>query len=174
MRTPKSQEHREIAAKGASAGNPILGTPTIVLTIGQIVERLRPSNPATVFERLRHWTKEGLISPVDQHHSGTGTPKLYEFDSPFDCAVLNALAVAGVQVLSRPYIKTALRETRNALAKYRDAQQAKRKPPALSLVISQQVDGEPTVTLHEGAVKHDPATQVAIVINLTQLFAHVS
>jgi hypothetical protein len=81
--------------------------------------------------------------------------------------------VAGVQVLSRPYIKTALRETRN-VAKYRDAQHAKRKPPALSLVISQQVDGEPTVTLHEGAVKHDPATQVAIVINLTQLFAHVS
>jgi hypothetical protein len=81
MRTPKSQEHHRIAAKGASAGNPILGTPAIVLTIGQIVERLRPSNPATVFERLRHWTKEGLISPVDQHHSGTGTPKLYEFDS---------------------------------------------------------------------------------------------
>ena len=160
--------------KAHQQATPFSGPRLSSWTIGQIVDKFCPSDPATVFERLRHWTKEGLISPVDQHHSGTGTPKLYEFDSPFDCAVLNALAVAGVQVLSRPYIKTALRETHNALAKYRDAQHAKRKPPALSLVISQQVDGEPTVTLHEGAVKHDPATQVAIVINLTQLFAHVS
>jgi DNA-binding transcriptional MerR regulator len=79
------------------------------LTVGQITEQLAtiaPNKEATR-ERIRHWTREGLLSPIADHHSGTGTHRQYDPSSVYDAAILHAIARAGLNVASRPYLQTA-------------------------------------------------------------------
>jgi hypothetical protein len=67
------------------------------LTVGQIAEQLIALAPdaAETRERIRHWTREDLLSPVASHHSGTGRHRKYDASSVYDAAILNAVAQAG-------------------------------------------------------------------------------
>jgi hypothetical protein len=175
-KTARRVTHHALVAESIAPSSPELGEPT--LTVGQIVERLGPLAPdaSTASERIRHWTREGLLIPVSQLHAGTGKPRGYNANSPFTAAVLSALSTAGLQIVSRPYIKTALREAGLALQKWQQAQNAGHKLLLFFLVIVHDMTnsgGEPRVWLREGAVKYDPTAEVAIVINLSQLFTHV-
>jgi DNA-binding transcriptional MerR regulator len=146
-----------------------VGAPT--LTVGQIAERLGTVAPDAGAERIRHWTREGLLLPVSQHHAGTGRHRHYSPETIYEAALLNAFANAGLQLVSRPYIQAALNQARAALQKWR---QGHKRP--LFLVISHdmtQINGEPTTSIHEGRVKHDPAAEIMIVVNLSQLFSGV-
>jgi hypothetical protein len=160
-----------------TVGSPELGAST--LTVGQIVEQLGPAAPdaaAAMTERIRHWTREGLLLPVDQHHAGTGRHRRYSPDTSYEAAVLKALASAGLHLVSRPYIQAALSHARAVLQKWRQARNAGHKLPLLFLVISHdmtRIGGEPTVSIHEGIVKHDPTVEIMIVVNLSQLFLGV-
>jgi DNA-binding transcriptional MerR regulator len=153
-----------------------LGSPT--LTVGQIVEQLGPVAPdaGAVSERIRHWTREGLILPVDQHHAGTGRHRRYGPDAVYEAAILNALATVGLQLVSRPYIHSALSQVRTALRTWQQAESSGRKLPLFYLVISHdmsRIGGEPTVSIQEGRVKDIATSEIAIVLNLSQLFVRV-
>jgi len=163
-----------LAAESIANPSPEVGEPT--LTVGQIVDQLGSLAPdaAAMNERIRHWTREGLLRPVDQHHAGTGKHRRYDADASLDTAVLNALATAGLQVVSRPYVKTILAEARKALQNFRRDVSAGRKKQGIFLVISHARSGaEPKVYVREGVVNSDALTEVAIVINLSKLFTHV-
>jgi DNA-binding transcriptional MerR regulator len=172
-------KHHALAAAPHAGGSPELGAPTLTLTVGQIVEQLGPVAPdaGAMSERIRHWTREGLLLPVNQHHAGTGRHRRYGPDASYEAAILNALATAGLQLVSRPYIQTALSKARAALHEWHQARTAGRKLPVFFLVILHDVTrigGEPTASIHEGTVKHDRAAEITIVINLSQLFLRVS
>jgi hypothetical protein len=175
-KTPHVKRHR-LKAVPLTVGSPELGAPT--LSVGQIVEQLGPLTPeeaAALSERVRHWTREGLLLPVDQHHAGTGRHRGYSLATSYQVAVLNALAGAGLQLVSRPYIRTALEQAAAAFQKWMQAMGAGHKPPLLFLVISHgrtQVGSEPTVSTHEGLVNHAPAAEIMIVVNLSRLFSRV-
>jgi hypothetical protein len=160
-----------------TVGSPDLGGPT--LTVGQIVEQLGPVTPdgaAALSERIRHWTREGLLLPVDQHHAGTGRHRGYSPATSYEVAVLNALASAGLHPVSRPYIRAALEQATAACQKWLQAMSAGHKPPLLFLVISHdrtQVGSEPTVSTHEELVHHAPAAEIMIAVNLSKLFSRV-
>jgi hypothetical protein len=165
-----------LTALPLTVGSLELGAPT--LTVGQIVEQLGPVAPdaAAISERIRHWTREGLLLPVHQHHAGTGRHRRYGPDASYEAAILNALAAAGLQLVSRPYIQAALSEARAALHEWRQARSAGRKLPVFFLVILHdmtRIGGEPTASIHEGTVKHDHTAEIMIVINLSQLFLRV-
>ena len=164
--------------KGANVEIPTPKIENPTLTVGQIVDQLGPlaSDAAAMNERIRHWTREGLLRPVDQHHAGTGKHRRYDADASLDAAVLNLLADAGLQVVSRPYVKTVLTRAREALQRFREGGRARRKKQASFLVISHDMTrsgGEPSVSLLEGNVNYNPAAELAIVINLSKFFAHV-
>ena len=166
-------KHRALTAVPLTVVTPELGTPT--LTVGQIVEQLGPVAPdaAAMSERIRHWTREGLLIPVNQYHAGTGRHRRYSPHATYEAAILNALATAGLQLVSRPYIQPALSQARAALRKWQEAKSAGHKLPLFFLVISHEmtrIGGEPTASIHEGIVKHDPNAVVMIVVNLSQLF----
>jgi len=170
---PGQAKRRALTAVPLSVGSPELGTPT--LTVGQIVQQLGlvAPDPAASSERIRHWTREGLLVPVDQHHAGTGRHRRYSLDAAYEAAILNALASAGLHLVSRPYIQAALSQARAALQKWQEARSAGRKLPLFFLVISHdmtRIGGEPTASIHEGIVKHDPTAEIMIVVNLSQLF----
>jgi MerR HTH family regulatory protein len=155
--------------------SPKLGAPT--LTVGQIVEHLgavAPESAAALSERIRHWTREGLLVPVDQHHAGTGRRRRYSFDTSYEAAVLNAFASAGLHLVSRPYVQAALSHAKAVLQNWRQAISAGHKLPLFLLVISHEMTGgEPVVSIHEGVVKHDPTADIMVVVNLSQLFLGV-
>jgi DNA-binding transcriptional MerR regulator len=178
----KNKEHRQakrhaLTAVSLAVGSPELGRPT--LTVGQIAEQLGPIAPdagPAMSERIRHWTREGLLLPVRQHHAGTGRHRRYSPDASYEAAVLSALADAGLQLASRPYIQTALSQARVALQKWRQARSAGHKLPFFFLVISHdtpRIGREPTASIHEELVKHDPAAEIIIVVNLSQIFLRV-
>jgi DNA-binding transcriptional MerR regulator len=178
METPKRKKRQvkrgALTATPLKVGSPELGVPT--LTVGQIVEQLGPASPdaaAAMRERIRHWTREGLLSPVDQHHAGTGRHRRYSPDTMYETAVLDALASAGLHLVSRPYIKAALRQTRAVLQKWRKARASGQEAPLFFLIISHEktrIGGEPTMSIQEGIVKQDRTAEIMIVVNLSQLF----
>ena len=165
---------RKITRHALTAAPLTVGSPT--LTVGEIVEQLgavTSDSAAALSERIRHWTREGLLVPVAQHHAGTGRHRRYGLDSSYDAAVLDALASAGLHLVSRPYIRDVLRHARAALHKCRQAIGAGSTLPPLFLVISQEpthLGREPTVSIHEGVVNPPPGAEVMIAVNLSQLF----
>jgi hypothetical protein len=147
------------------------------LTVGRIVEQLSSVAPdtAAMSERIRHWTREGLLFPIHQSHSGTGRHRGYSPDASYEAAILNALATAGLQVVSRPYIVAALSKGKAALRKWQRARRTGRNLP-LFLVICHDMtenDGEPTASIREGNLNFYTTAEITILINLSQLFSHV-
>jgi hypothetical protein len=180
MRTSKKKapqvKHHALTPAPLTGDAPKLGAPT--LTVGQIVEQLGPVAPdaAAMSERIRHWTRERLLLPVNRHHAGTGRHRRYSPDAGYEAAILNAFATAGLQLVSRPYIQAALSQARAALQEWHRAKSAGRKLPIFFLVILHdmtRIGGEPTASIHEGTVKHDPTAEIMIVVNLSQLFLRV-
>jgi hypothetical protein len=162
-----------LTPRSLTVSSPELGRPT--LTVGQIVEQLgavTADSRATTTERIRHWTREGLLVPVDQHHAGTGRHRGYGSDISYEAAVLDTLASAGLHLVSRPYIQTVLSHARAALRDWRQAITAGQKPPLFFLVISHEkrIGSEPTVSIHEGGVKDAATAEIMILVNLSQLF----
>jgi hypothetical protein len=158
------------------------------LTLGQMVGQLSliivdppfggmsGTSDTSLRERIRHWTREGLLHPVKQHHAGTGRHRHYSPVATYEAAVLNAFARAGLHLVSRPYIQAALSQARTVLKKWHLARSAGHKLPPFFLVISHKMTSksEPTASIHEETVKPDPTADIVIVVNLTQIFSHVA
>lgn len=157
-----SQVHHLIAAD-LSVSSPELGTRPI--TVGQIAEHLRsiaPDVPAST-ERLRYWTKEGLLSPIKQKlHGGTGTHRKYEVSRIFDAAALTIIAASGLQI-ARGCLVDALSQARLALQNWRGG--------ALFLEISYATNAIPKINIHEGEVRSNPAARISINLNLVQILS---
>jgi hypothetical protein len=61
---------------------------------------------------------EGLRSPIASHHSGTGKHRRYDASSVYDAAILNAVARAGLHVVTQRYLLEALSAARHAPQKW--------------------------------------------------------
>jgi DNA-binding transcriptional MerR regulator len=161
--------HDVLDASSLTVSSPFLGIPT--LTVGQIAEQLSPVAPeqGATRERIRHWTREGLLSPIASHHSGTGKRRQYDASSVvYDAAILNAVASAGLHVITQQYLLDALSMARDARHKW------DRAGSKLFLEISHKAaGGDPVIAIHEDAVKCDPDAGLSIVINLARIFKEV-
>jgi DNA-binding transcriptional MerR regulator len=159
-----------LTAEALTVSSPIVGAPT--LTVGQIAEQLvsiAPDRPATR-ERLRHWTREGLLSPVADHHSGTGNHRQYDPSSVYDAAILHAIARAGLNIASLPYLQSALSKAREARQKW---ERVENTGPLFLEIVHKVGDGPTEVLIHEGEPKYDTSAELTIVINLTWILANV-
>jgi uncharacterized protein YciI len=61
-----------------------------VKDIAEKVQRIDESLQAAV-DRLRNWTKEGLLSTAGEKHPGTGRPRKYSRDALLEAALLEIL-----------------------------------------------------------------------------------
>src|SRR5690242_8780479 len=66
------------------------------LTVRDIAERVqRPGEDlGAVVDRLRNWTKEGLLEPIGERNPGTGRKRLYPEQTIIDAALLTVLTEA--------------------------------------------------------------------------------
>jgi DNA-binding transcriptional MerR regulator len=69
-------------------------------TVSEIAEILAdaPGIEPALIERIRHWTREGLIQPIGLKHPGTGRHREYEDRVLLEVSVLEALAGLGLKV----------------------------------------------------------------------------
>jgi DNA-binding transcriptional MerR regulator len=67
---------------------------------GGIVAKLNAEAAAVqpLFERIRHWTREGLLSPTGEKNPGTGRARLYDEAAFRKAKVLNSLTECGFTV----------------------------------------------------------------------------
>jgi hypothetical protein len=171
MSFPKKIKH--LTASPLTVAPPVPGTPT--LTVGEIAEQLHaiaPNSFATI-ERIRHWTREHLLLPVDQHHGGTGKHRRYAAESVYDAAILTVIADAGLPIITQGYLRRALPLARGALLKWKARGKSQDVPLFLEISqIPKKIRG-PKIRIHEGAVKQDPTAALSLIINLSNIFTRV-
>jgi hypothetical protein len=79
------------------------------LTVRDIAKRIRRDDEdlEVVVNRLRNWTKEGLLEFSGDKHPGTGKTRLYPKSAVIDALVLSALTAIGIPAVraggARPY-----------------------------------------------------------------------
>jgi DNA-binding transcriptional MerR regulator len=85
------------------------------LTAGDIARRIARADDdqQALIERVRHWTREGLIVPIFYLsdlglHPGTGRYRKYDEEQVYRAAVLNVLAERGVTVGQLRAVKDGL------------------------------------------------------------------
>jgi DNA-binding transcriptional MerR regulator len=151
------------------------GDPT--LTVGEIAAALAPIEPdveATV-QRIRHWTREGMLLPVNRLHAGTGKHRQYAADAVYDAAVLHVFTSNGLNVSSMRHLVDALTFARFALPKWKSAR-SKGLAPTLYLFISRKPDkSERTVVgLLEDPAELKLSVGFTMIIDLADLFTRVA
>lgn len=161
----RTKKVHHLTAASLTAGSPELSETT--LTVGGIAEQLRalaPDEEASI-ERIRHWTREGLITPVKTPYAGAGKHRGYDVLSVLDAAILTVIADAGLHIASHKYLQDGLALIRRTLRR--------RKPEKsrdLYLEIAYVKDSGPIFAVHESSVKPHPNARLSIVLNLTDIF----
>ena len=130
---------------GGPAWSP--GEPT--LTVSEIAERLQPFEPRIkpemarqlMVEKVRHWTRAGMLLPVAQHHGGAGKHRQYAASAVFDAAVLYVATSVGLDVPTQQRLVDALTQARFRLKKWLDAKRRAQKLPP-SILYIWRLDGQ--------------------------------
>jgi hypothetical protein len=126
----------------------------------------------TLFERVRHWTREGLLNVDGELNPGTGRNREYPESELGKARVLNALAELGIG------LKTMRRATRflsnHIVSSFGEIEMA------TMLIVAKRDDGEYAIETYiadnnsksaDVNVALSKEYSCAIVLNLTRLFA---
>lgn len=154
------------------------GDPT--LTVSELAEALAPiapDVPGTV-QRIRHWTRERVLFPVDLQHAGAGKHRRYTSDAIYECAVLHVLTIAGLPVSGSRTLTDAVSAARFIVPKWKAARD-KGRMPKLSLFIGVTAKGMIGVWTNEVEIEEVTDFKVADVVmkidfDLAKLFAQVA
>ena len=138
-------------------------------TVSEIVERIaKPRRSKAVLnERIRHWTRERLLSPIGKRNPGTGRHRSYHDTAVLDAALLNELADMGLQIST---MRKALAAAQQLHSEWGKAKAKEGKRFFLSIYFPTEIppylhfgDGNPLETDFEAL----------IVFDLTRLFARL-
>jgi DNA-binding transcriptional MerR regulator len=170
-----AMDKRATRRVGGPAWRP--GEPT--LTVSEIAEALAPIAPDIpgTIQRIRHWTREQMMLPVGELHSGSGKHRQYAAAAVYDAAILHVLASAGFSVSSHRELVDALSKARFEIAEWKPA---KKKPLRLELIIARTAAGmaqlgvyteDEEIVDHRGFKVADVVLTVKV--DLKKLFAQV-
>jgi hypothetical protein len=150
----------------------------VSISAKQIAEKLAatPSELPSAMERVRHWTREGLLPVLGDRYPGTGRKRLYPGEALTTARILNALAEYGIGIGSttrHPFL-TAFALATEAATKIEEERKLSKKKSGVAYYLSissvgpsQLVDVHP---LKEGEGLPISKTAIStIVINLTAL-----
>ncbi|MDR3485257.1 MAG: MerR family transcriptional regulator [Bradyrhizobium sp.] len=148
------------------------------LTVSEIADRITApgADKAVIVERLQHWTRERLLTPIGERNPGTGRRRLYD-DSALDvAAILNALANQGLHIGKQRHLMMVHLLAERARNLWRKKGRDGKEFIQLYLEVADFTKKNPqglhqAVFLHEGtAISLQPISDLSIVVNLTRLF----
>lgn len=166
------------------AGGPVPtwkpGDPTLTVSeLAQALAPVAPDVPGTV-QRIRHWTRERVLFPVDLQHAGAGKHRRYAVDAVFDASILHVLTAFGLPVSGSRVLTDATTKARFAVPRWKAAK-ANGEVLELSLFILVTAEGMTAVGVRVGKeeIKDAAGFRVADVVmkvelDLTKLFARVA
>jgi hypothetical protein len=154
------------------------------LTAGEIAERIRESDDEdlrVIGERLRHWTRSGLLKPIGEQNPGTGHHLRYPERALVDAAILSRLTRRyGLWAKKMPLFTAALLDKAvEQIPKMRGHAEHKRIAYLLfgtingKFVGNVQVVNQPNTKTGSSELVVPPTMDDAILINLTRLFAQL-
>jgi DNA-binding transcriptional MerR regulator len=183
----KPQSH-VVEAVSLTTAPPVIGAPT--LTVADIAQALMPIAPdvAGTVQRIRHWTRERMLLPIDQHHAGPGKHRLYHADAVYEAAILHTLTVFGLPVAGSRVMTDGLTKARLAISKWKTAQAKGRTWNPVLVVLMANTSRTPgglgpvlTVGVYQAGEEikkiegfHLADTVLTIKLELGKLFAQVS
>jgi hypothetical protein len=147
------------------------------MTAGDIVERLIPltrrGSATTLSERVRAWTREKFLVPIEGWGQGPGKHARYDPDVVYLAAVLNMLAERGLQVSQQRKLVGAF-SAFNPLQNWKRSR-TKGQDIKLLLIVS-QLDGEQISIAIQSDRRLDAPAQLpdddfSVVINLGRIWA---
>jgi hypothetical protein len=127
-------------------------------------------------ERIRHWTSEGLLTPIGEKNPGTGRRRLYDREGMYMALILNELANwgLGVRQTNQSYFHEAFELAKRA-AKTID-QRAWAGIEVILIINRDSTLETPKASLFEGPIplqiKADSDSSMAI--NLTKLLTRTT
>jgi DNA-binding transcriptional MerR regulator len=101
LRTPLSQaEETALTDKLLASARSLTDQAAIDAMWSERVAKLNAEGAAVqpLFERIRHWTREGLLSPAGEKNPGTGRARFYDETAFRKARVLNSLTECGFTV----------------------------------------------------------------------------
>jgi DNA-binding transcriptional MerR regulator len=145
------------------------------ITVKEVAERIcRPhEDMAAVIDRLRNWTKEGLLQPSGERNPGTGRKRRYSEQTVIDAMILSAFAEWGIPAVKAAQYgsaaHTAFHLGRRAVA------EARKRTETVSLMIERATNPHvdtPQVVVQFGSI--NPARmESAVIINITALLDRI-
>lgn len=143
------------------------------LTVSEIVERIaKPGQDRTALnERVRHWTRERLLSPLGKRNPGTGRHRLYPDWTLEDAALLNAMADMGLQIATMRIAVAVASQNRTEWGKAKTT-----GGRTFFLQIDFPTSGKPKPRLHHGdsgEAFRGFGYEKSLVFNLTELFSRL-
>jgi DNA-binding transcriptional MerR regulator len=161
-------------AKARKVGGPPWrqGEPT--LTVSEIASRLAPIAPdvAGTIQRIRHWTRERMMLPVSDLHSGPGKHRRYAADAVYDAAILVVTTDIGMNVSAMRVLVDAITQARFAVPKWMSARSRGEKIP-LYLCIARRADMAQRTEIEVRKDPGKPTEDLTIIIDLAKLFSRV-
>jgi DNA-binding transcriptional MerR regulator len=165
---------KTVPAGAALAGKGSISADAKVLSVGELAERISPhgSNLAGIRERIRHWTREGLLIPEGIRNPGTGRHRRYDELNVIDASILNVLADQGINVVGREMLY-ALARAREEARRWQTRSKKDLQFFMQLVSIRTQSGYEHTADVYTGRVPKLPAAEVSIVVNLGHLFSRL-
>lgn len=147
-------------------------------TLSDLAEALSPITPdtAATAQRIRHWTREGVLRPAAQEHAGRGKHRQYSTDAVYEAAVLQVMTSSGLPVAYSLFIPDALEIVRANAAKWIAARRKGQMPKLPALIIGMTKKAKAQVG--QGELKDTGGFKTAdvvlkIEIDLTKIFMEV-
>jgi hypothetical protein len=83
------------------------------LTGSELAQRMGRTANKTFMERLRYWTREGLLKPVGARSPGRGQRRVYPDTADQDAAILNVMLEAKVPAAHQQIVMGVFRQERH-------------------------------------------------------------
>lgn len=142
------------------------------LTVSDLAARLAsiaPDTPNTT-QRIRHWTREGVLPADESEHAGPGMHRRYADARAYSAAFLHVLTVAGLPISHSRFLKAAMPAVDAKAARWHAARKKGQATTLAPVVVGVTALGEVQV----GERLKDPRDVVLkIEVDLAKLFAEV-
>jgi hypothetical protein len=158
------------------AAPPETERPTPTFSVGEMAAKIGYPGDPGVIERIKVWTRSGLIFTVDgSKHPGTGRPRQFDWPNLIRGAILNALVNARVEIFAREDTGLALVAAQEAYKQWE-----REKKPGRYFLVLMAFRGEPGPEgtarycyICKGRATIKAFAESAIVVDLSQVFARV-
>jgi DNA-binding transcriptional MerR regulator len=152
-----------------------------MLTVRDIAERIRRSDEEIdrVVDRLRNWTKEGLLRPQGEQNPGTGRARTYSEEAVTDALILTALTDWGIPAV-RAAQYGSVEQTALTFGRMAVAEAQKKKSKTVRLVIARAVGKSRVnaqqvyVQLGDKPLQLAEGIESAIVINISSMIERIA